>query len=602
MAFNGITNTLRSTTILVAATFATGTSAQSIANLIFAVDESGSMVGEQDFLGNFAADIDTALGGAGFSTVNFGLTGYGSGIGGNLGADNLGRSFDVGGGLFGNAADFATATDNLQLSGGFEDGYSAIDFILRTYPVTPGTSTTLILVTDEDRDNGNAALTFRSLSSELNARGINLISVVDANFEDNTGNPAIASDGTTAFVQDGTGFTTAPLGSVSGSGTTDADYIQLSFSTANGCAASLNELRAGGDAATAFSAVLLECLTVAARGGGGLVVPLNQYRDSTTVVMENHRAQVRRLAFGPGAMVNPEEEMVTQNAQVANDMFNVQGLRGYGMVTAYTGDFDAHKDNVGLDYDGYGIIIGADHTQAVATGTVRFGASVGYGELDADLKESQSSLDTDSTTLQIYAAYSRADGFYTQGNLQYAWHDFENRRVAGGTTFVGKPDGESYSAEVEVGYRLDPMIIGKDPVNGMALHMTPFAALGYENHDVDGYTESNDGVTVASFDEDTAYGRLGIRAMVEKFQQGNRRYGAIEIAGTGNFNGTSQRVAINDGALFAPISSRDDLRLDVRLEAGAELNANTAIFINLDGAFSSNSDQYAATAGLRLNF
>jgi len=599
MAFNGITKTLKSTTILVAATFATGASAQSIANLIFAVDESGSMGGEQTFLGNFASDIDTALSGAGFSTVNFGLTGYGNG----LSPGDLGRTIDVGGALLGNAADFATATGNLVTSGGFEDGYSAIDFILNTYPTTAGTSTTLILVTDEDRDNGNPALTFGSISADLNARGVNLISVVEASLEDNAGNVAIASDGTTAFIQDGTGFTTAPFGTVTGSsGTTDADYIQLSFSTPNGCAASLNELRAGGDAATAFSAVLLQCLTTAARGGGGLVVPLNQYRDSTTVVMENHRAQVRQLAFGPGALLNPEEEMVTQNAQVANDMFNVDGLRGYGMVTAYTGDFDAHKDNVGLDYDGYGIIIGGDHTQEVATGTVRFGASVGYGELDADLKESQSSLDTDSTTLQIYAAYSRPDGFYTQGNLQYAWHDFENRRVAGGTTFVGTPDGESYSAEVEVGYRMDPMVIGKDPVNGMALHVTPFAALGYENHDVDGYTESNGGVTVARFDEDTAYGRLGIRAMVEKFQQGNRRYGAIEIAGTGNFNGTSQRVAINDGALFAPISSRDDLRLDVRLEAGAELNANTAIFINLDGAFSSNSDQYAATAGLRLNF
>lgn len=132
MAFKGITNTLRSTTILVAATFATGASAQSVANLIFAVDESGSMGGEQDFLGDFAADIDTALGGAGFSTVNFGLTGYGSGIGGSQSADNLGRSFDVGGDLFGNAADFATATDNLVLSGFFEDGYSAIDFILNT--------------------------------------------------------------------------------------------------------------------------------------------------------------------------------------------------------------------------------------------------------------------------------------------------------------------------------------------------------------------------------------------------------------------------------------------------------------------------------------
>jgi len=586
---------------LVAATFATGASAQSVANLIFAVDESGSMSGEQTFLGNFASDIDTALGNAGFSTVNFGLTGYGSALNPGI----LGRSIDVGGSLLGNATDFSTATGSLLLNGGTEDGYSAIDFILNTYPVTAGTSTTLILVTDEDRDNENAALTFNSISTELNARGINLISIVDADFEDDLGNTAIASDGTTAFVQDGIGFTRAPFGAVTGGdGTTDADYIQLSFSTPNGCAASLNELRDGGDdAVEAFSAVLLECLTVAAvGGGGGLVVPLNQYRDSTTVVMENHRAQVRRLAFGPGAMVNPEEEPVTQNAQVANDMFSVDGLRGYGMVTGYSGDFDAHKDNVGLDYDGYGIIIGADHTQEVATGTVRFGASVGYGELDADEKESRSSLDTDSTTLQIYAAYSRPDGFYTQGNLQYAWHDFENRRVAGGTTFVGKPDGDSYSAEVEVGYRMDPMIMGKDPVNGMALHLTPFAALGYENHDVDGYTESNGGVTVAGFDEDTAYGRLGIRAMVETFQNGNRRYGAIELAGTGNFNGTSQRVAINDGAVLAPISSRDDLRLDVRLEAGAELNANTAIFINVDGAFSSNSDQYAATAGLKLNF
>ena len=30
--------------------------------------------------------------------------------------------------------------------------------------------------------------------------------------------------------------------------------------------------------------------------------------------------------------------------------------------------------------------------------------------------------------------------------------------------------------------------------------------------------------------------------MIEQFQQGNRYYGAIEIAGTGNFSGTSQRV------------------------------------------------------------
>ena len=107
---------------------------------------------------------------------------------------------------------------------------------------------------------------------------------------------------------------------------------------------------------------------------------------------------------------------------------------------------------------------------------------------------------------------------------------------------------------------------------------------------------------VASFDEDTAYGRLGVRAMIEQVHKGNRYYSAIELAGTGNFNGTSQSVPINGAAVLAPISSRDDLRLDVRLEAGAELNANGAVFINVQGAFANNSEKYAATAGLEFNF
>ena len=578
--------------------------AQSTANLIFAVDESGSMSGEQTFLGNFAADIDTALTGAGFSTVNFGLTGFGNDIGGDFGADNRGRSFDIGGALLGSAADFSTATGNLVLDGGFEDGFSAIDFILNTYPITPGTSTTVILVTDEDRDDadgGSPELTFGSISGDLNAGGINLISIVDADFEDGSGNTAIGTDGTTAFVQDGTSFETAPFGSVvSANGTTEADYVDLALSTPNGCAASLNELRAGDDTATAFSEVLLQCLTVAARGGS--LIPLNQSRDSTTVIMENHRSQVRRLAFGPGAILNPDEDMVTQDAQVAEDMFDMAGVRGFAMVSGYNGDYDAYGSNIGLDYDGYGLIAGADHTQALASGTTRFGFSVGHDQLDADDKGSPSSLSTDATTLQLYAAYARPDGLYAQGNVQYAWHDFENRRVAGTTAFVGDTDGESYSAEVELGYRNGPMPLAKGPGSGAALFLTPFAALGYEHHSVDGYTENNGGVQVDDFDESTTYGRLGLRAMIETRDQGSRYYSAIEIAGTGNFSGTSQKVAINGGASLAPISSRDDLRLDVRLEAGADLGADSSIFVNVNGGFADNSEQYAATAGIKLNF
>ena len=287
---------------------------------------------------------------------------------------------------------------------------------------------------------------------------------------------------------------------------------------------------------------------------------------------------------------------------MAEDMFTMPGLRGYAMVSAYDGDYDAFGQNVGLDYDGYGFIVGADHTQDIATGTLRFGLSLGYDNLDADQKASRSSLSTDSTTVQLYAAYARPDGLYTQGNVQYAWHDFTNRRVAGASTFVGRPDGDSFSAEVEVGYRNAPVPLSKDPATSALFYLTPFAALGYDYHSVDSYTETNGGARVSSFDEDTAYGRLGVRAMIEQMHKGNRYYSAIELAGTGNFNGTSQSVPINGGAVLAPISSRDDLQLDVQLEAGAELNANSAVFINVQGAFADNSRRYAATAGFEFNF
>ena len=321
--------TSRTSSALTLGVLATGAAAQqaSTANLIFAVDESGSMSTEHGFLPGFATDVDTALTGAGFSDVNFGLTGYS--VGGQ------GRDFSIGGSLLGSAADFGAATNNLSLSGGTEDGYAAIDFVLNKYTIPSGESTTIILVTDEDRDDTDPSLTFGSISQDLNDAGVNLISVVNAALKMPMANTAIASDGvapgSTAYVQDGTGFTTAPFGSVtSGDGSTVKDYVELAFETPNGCAATLNELRDGGDAAQAFSAVLLECLTIAATGGGGQqVVPLNQYRDTTKTVMDNHRAQVRRMAYGLGVDFETEGTQVSMSTRDQSTAFDMGGLRGY---------------------------------------------------------------------------------------------------------------------------------------------------------------------------------------------------------------------------------------------------------------------------------
>ena len=67
--------------------------------VIFVVDESGSMGGEHAFLPGFVTDLDARLTAAGVTSRQFGLTGFGGG-----GVGNLGRTFNVGGMLLGSAA------------------------------------------------------------------------------------------------------------------------------------------------------------------------------------------------------------------------------------------------------------------------------------------------------------------------------------------------------------------------------------------------------------------------------------------------------------------------------------------------------------------
>jgi hypothetical protein len=230
------------------------------ADVIVAVDESGSMSTEQAFIGPTIVAIDTALQNAGLANNQYGLVGFGGG-----GADNLGR--DVGavsqGGGFLSAADFDAATDDLVLSGGFEDGYSAIDFAFNsgTFTFRSGdVATNVILITDEDRDNGNAGLTFDSILSEFTSRNALLNAVVNATYEDGDGNSALGIDDEgTAFVADGSGgFTTATGGTaVSGFGSTIGDYVDLALDT-GGAAWDLNQLRAGGLVADSFTEAFID--------------------------------------------------------------------------------------------------------------------------------------------------------------------------------------------------------------------------------------------------------------------------------------------------------------------------------------------------------
>ena len=242
---------------VLAAGAATAATVNTKANVVFIVDESGSMRGEQAFLKDTVVDaLDSGLNAAGVTDRKYGVVGYGrSSFGGGPGAQDLGS------GLM-SATDTKTAMGSFQISGGTEDGWQAIDFALNNFTFTPGAAVNFVLVTDEDRDNIDSTLSFSGIESALTSRKIVLNAIVNNPFtSDNNGSgDVIGIDSTLeAFVADGSGGFSTDTGGVTGngSGATETDYVPLALNT-GGAAWNLNILRAGGDDATSFANAFID--------------------------------------------------------------------------------------------------------------------------------------------------------------------------------------------------------------------------------------------------------------------------------------------------------------------------------------------------------
>ena len=228
------------------------------ADVITVVDESGSMSGEHAWLGGMVGALDTGLLAAGVGTGaqsnRYGLTGYG-GASTHLNP----HAHSVGGGDFGDAAQYATATSGLVLNGGTEDGWRGIDFAMNNYAFNSGAAINIVLVTDEDRDN-TISLTYADVLSALKRKGALLNSVVNASFRCGDQSVALGMDSKgTGYKADGSGgFTTCTGASaISGAGSTIADYVDLAMDT-GGAAWDLNQLRSGGLTADSFTAAFVD--------------------------------------------------------------------------------------------------------------------------------------------------------------------------------------------------------------------------------------------------------------------------------------------------------------------------------------------------------
>lgn len=228
------------------------------ADIVFLVDESGSMVQEHAWLGNMVTSLETALNDAGENSNNYGLVGFGC-ISGHTGCSTAQTAHEhlVGGASFGSAADLSTATGGLALYGGLEDGWEAINFALSNYSFT-SSAINFILITDEDRDNLAPGLSYAGMETALNEAGVVLNAVVNAFVYTDTGARAVGADADgVAYLPDGAGGYTEGVYDhlVAGdayAATTEADYSNLAFAT-GGATWDLNMLRAGGTTADSFT-------------------------------------------------------------------------------------------------------------------------------------------------------------------------------------------------------------------------------------------------------------------------------------------------------------------------------------------------------------
>jgi hypothetical protein len=223
-------------------------------NVVFIVDESGSMSGEQAFLENTVIDkLDTDLLAAGVSDERrYGVVGFGGSVSSN-------DPRQIGGGL----ADAATTKTNLgalTVSGGLEDGFQAIDFALTNFSFTGGAAINFILVTDEARTGSNirnASLDSTSIANTLSSCNILLNAIVNHGFT-SAGGTALGIDSNgDAYLADGSGGFTVSTGGQENAFGFGQNYIDAALGT-GGAAWDLNALRAGGDSALSFGEAFID--------------------------------------------------------------------------------------------------------------------------------------------------------------------------------------------------------------------------------------------------------------------------------------------------------------------------------------------------------
>ncbi len=531
MGYLRTTRTTLLASLLMASTSTAALAQQSGVDFVFLVDESGSMSGEQAFIPTLVNNIETAFSAAGFKANRYALVGY---------ARSNPEPHLVT--PFGGPGDVATGAGTLEVSGGTEDGYDAIDFAFGNLSIRPD-SGQFLLVTDEDRDVFDPAQSFNSVLGQLTGNNVGLNGIYRVStitqIPGVTPGPA-PEDGTPVavdtinnriYVVDSTqpnGFrridllnTVNPI--TGGDGTTVADYVDLGKQTVGGCVGSIDEFRTNDPViVNAFAGALVDCLTIAVVNNPG------SFEATTAVVLRNFfgSSQFGQLTSSYGQLVGlnamnpyarrrssrggtlgfdatPGPTPGTASGATAQYMSPDKRI---GMFATYRfdwGGFDTTATTVGSNFTNYAGTIGGDY--AISPEFI-VGGAFGYSHYKNELRNNTDKQEVDAYTLYLYATYVAGQAYF-DAVVSAGLLDQDTRRSVGGSTFKGNANGWQWGGQFRAGYDF--------PLSEWVV-VGPSAALRYSRLGYDSYSESGGAgaLRIGSQSFDALVSTLGAQATV----------------------------------------------------------------------------------------
>ncbi|WP_417227763.1 autotransporter domain-containing protein [Amphritea sp.] len=623
MRLNRVLSTAISTSLL---SIAIATANQALAadvNLVFVVDESGSMSGEHAWLPGFTTQLETDLQTTVGLSSSYGLVGYGNN-------SVVPRPISVGSGQFGSASDFATATSNLVTNGGTEDGYAGIQYALDNLTFDAGARVAVVLVTDEDRDNTDSSLTYNTVLTALQDKGATLTGILNQNLNSADSSVTVGTDGTDSYVADGNGgFTTQAGVSIDyASGTTTTDYTNLAIA-AQGCVANLNVLRNGGTDAQSFSGAFLNCLSNVIQAQPGTsgtqqlalssrTLPriISYNRQTGIFQLQNINQRMSSRRSNQVVQVDLDKLKIEQNGQMVSyrDILEQQGISNVNGAAAGEGEmstlakglfiegrmdrgsFDGDASSVGSDYDTNGLTIGFDYR---FNPNLLAGVALGYTDNNTEQDNDQGETDTEATSLFLYGTYYPTNNVFIDGLVGYSWANHDISRNFGGNTMTASTDSETQYLMVKGGYNY---------AVSNSLQVTPTLAANYEKVNVDGYTES--GVAPLSVGDDEAESvRLTLGGELVKYLQVKQKDVELNanLAFVKEFADDSRSVAVNfvggSSVLNMDISELDQEYVTLGLGTTVWLSKTSKLALSYN-TFIDNSDveSHSLAAQFRYEF